>query len=240
VLDHVVLVVKDLDAASAGFRARGFRLKPGRLHPNNLLNRHIKFGDGSSLELMMVQGAPRDAMARDYADLVARAEGGVYVALRVQDLNAAMKAADDVGLSPRESASGSWRFLSFPSTSPAAALFFSTGGASVQDPDSLLDHAPRVEGLAEVWLEGGSEVVELLESLGAQRCGRVRAADGRTGERLALGRGRLVVLPREATARPRVAGVVLKLSEPAPSTTVYPHPSFCVRYAFRLPTLETP
>jgi catechol 2,3-dioxygenase-like lactoylglutathione lyase family enzyme len=82
-LDHVVLVVRDLDRAAAPFQKHGFRLKEGRLHANNLLNRHIKFRDGSSLELMTVRGSPGDAMARDYADLAASGEGGVYVALKV-------------------------------------------------------------------------------------------------------------------------------------------------------------
>ena len=46
-LDHVIIAVRDLDAASAGFVRHGFRLKPGRLHANGLLNRHIKFRDGT-------------------------------------------------------------------------------------------------------------------------------------------------------------------------------------------------
>jgi len=227
-LDHVIVVARDLDAASAGFRSSGFVLKQGRLHPNNLLNRHIKFRDGSSIELMTVQGAPGDAMARDYADLAAAGEGGVYVALEVDGLDAPTSAATDFGLETRESRSGPWRFLSFPTTSPAAAIFFSAGSASVQDPDSLLDHVPAVEGLAEAWLEGGPELVAYLEALGARRCGRVRAPDGRTGERIGLSRGQLVIVP-PAGRRPRVLGVVLRTRD-AGATASTPHLSFWVRY----------
>src|SRR5688500_11737897 len=79
VLDHVIVVVKDLDNAAAGFERHGFRIKPGRLHPNNLLNKHIKFRDGSSIELMTVKGRALDGMARGYAEYLAAGEGGAYL-----------------------------------------------------------------------------------------------------------------------------------------------------------------
>ena len=228
-LDHVILVVRDLEMAAAGFRAHGFRLKPGRLHANNLLNRHVKFRDGSSLELMAVRGAPRDAMARDYAALSAEGEGGVYVALTVESLDPPKAAVAALDLRNRESTSGPWRFLSFAPASPAAAIFFSTGTAIVQDADSLLDHVPSVAGLAEAWIEGGTALSTLLEQLGARRCGSAVGPDGRTGERIALSRGRVVIVPPATAGRPRVLGAVLKLQEPG-AGTVRPHPNFWVRY----------
>ena len=53
----LVIAVRDLEAAAARFAALGCRLKPGRLHPDNLLNEHLKFRDGSELELMTLAGA---------------------------------------------------------------------------------------------------------------------------------------------------------------------------------------
>jgi hypothetical protein len=58
------------------------------LHPDGLLNRHIKFRDGTEVELMTVSGAPRSRMARDYASLLAAGEGGVYAALWTNDMAA--------------------------------------------------------------------------------------------------------------------------------------------------------
>jgi hypothetical protein len=229
-LDHVVLVVRDLDQASARFLAHGFRLKGGRLHANNLLNRHVKFRDGSSLELMSVSGEPRDAMARDYAELAASGEGGVYVALRVSDMAGPERAAAALSLPSRASSSGPWRFLSFPTASPAAAVFFSAGSAAVQDPESLVSHKPDVTGLAEAWIEGGSDLIALLRRLGAASCGEARSPDGRTGQRLALAQGSIVVV-RPSGARARVPGVVLRLRQ-AGAGTVWPHPSFWIRYRF--------
>lgn len=234
VLDHVVLVVRDLDRASTPFRAHGFRLKEGRLHANNLLNRHVKFRDGSSLELMTVRGEPLDAMSRDYAELAASGEGGVYVALKVDSISEAEDATSAIRLESRGSSSGPWRFLSFPPTSPAAAVFFSAGSAVVQDPDSLLLHQPDVAGLTEAWVEGGGELSDLLEQLGARRCGASRSPDGRIGERLALGRGSIVVVQSPSPARPRVLGVVLRLGSQG-GGTVWPHPAFWVQYRFEGP-----
>jgi catechol 2,3-dioxygenase-like lactoylglutathione lyase family enzyme len=105
-LDHVVIAVKDLESAKAHFSALGFRLKPGRLHTNNLLNHHIKFRDGSGLELMTLAGPPRDRMAEELGVLIASHDGGAYVALRTPDVNAIGRAASALGLSPSFSTSG--------------------------------------------------------------------------------------------------------------------------------------
>jgi hypothetical protein len=170
-------------------------------------------------------------MARDYAELSAAGDGGVYVALAVESIDPPKAAGAALDLLNRESRSGPWRFLSFPPASPAAAVFFSAGTAIVQDADSLLDHVPSVAGLAEAWLEGGAALSTLLERLGAWRCGSAVGPDGRTGERIALSRGRVVVVPPATAGRPRVLGAVLKLQEPGAST-VRPHPSFWVRYEY--------
>jgi hypothetical protein len=228
-LDHVVVVVRDLDAAAAAFRAHGFRIKPGRLHANNLLNRHIKFRDGTEVELMTVAGRPGDAMAQDYADLSAAGEGGVYVALGSGDIAVADSAARVAGLETRHSTSGAWRFLSFPPNSPAAAVFFASGVGAVRDPDSLVAHVPAVDGLAEAWLEGGAALAELLARLGATRCGDARAPDGRTGQRWALRSGSVVIVPPRGALRPRVLGVVLR-SGALRDLVTFPYGGFWVRY----------
>lgn len=208
-LDHAIVAVRDLDAASDAFRRVGFRIKPGRPHANGLLNAHIKFRDGTELELMTVQGSARDAMARDYAALIAEADGGVYVALRIDSLARVRHAADAASLDVVGSASGAWQFASFLATSSAAAIFFTEGGGAVQDPDSIFEHEPAAHGLEEVWLEGGAELETLLQSLGAAPCDVARGPDGVIGRRWILKRGSLVIVPARAGVRPRVLGVVL-------------------------------
>lgn len=228
-LDHVVIVARDLDAAAARFAGHGFRIKQGRLHANGLLNRHVKFPDGSGIELMTVVGPPGDSMAADYAELLRAGEGGVYVALTVSSLAVPRQAAGALALPARTSSSGAWSFLSFPSPSPAAAVFFSTGRAAVQDADSVLAHVPPVRSLLEAWVEGGAELEALLARTGARSCGTAVGPAGRTGTRWALARGSLVVLSPSPGVRPRVRGAVLS-ADAAPDDTILVHPDFWLQY----------
>ena len=55
-LDHIPVAVRDLERAAATFRRLGFALKPGRPHANGIRNVHVKFPDGSGIELLT---APR-------------------------------------------------------------------------------------------------------------------------------------------------------------------------------------
>src|SRR5580692_8943157 len=57
-VDHIPLVVSDLDGAEADFRAMGFSIKPGRPHADGIRNAHVKFPDGTEIELIT---APRSA-----------------------------------------------------------------------------------------------------------------------------------------------------------------------------------
>ena len=228
-LDHVVLAVHDLDRAAAAFQAHGFRIKRGRLHANNLLNRHIKFRDGSSLELMTVAGPPGDAMAEDYARLLKEGAGAVYLALSISDIAPPARAAAALGLESRRSSSGPWQFLSFPPGSPAATVFLSAGNSQVTDPDSLVTHEPGVDGLREVWVEGGPALADLLRRLGAQHCGKASSGAG-SGDRWALRRGYVVIVPARTEARARVLGVVLQSRNPG-LRALNPIPGFHVEYA---------
>jgi len=53
-LDHIVVAVKDLEAAAERYRGFGFTLKPGRPHANGIRNLHVKFPDGTEIELLTV------------------------------------------------------------------------------------------------------------------------------------------------------------------------------------------
>lgn len=228
-LDHAIVAVRDLEAASDSFRRAGFRIKAGRLHPNGLLNGHIKFPDGTELELMTVRGAAGDDMARRYAAIMAAGDVGAYVALSVADLAPVERHTAAAGLVTRRSSSGPWQFLSFADASPAVAVFFTAGNAPVADADSIFRHRPRVTALAEVWVEGGAELGALLQRLGSVPCGEVRGPDGRAGQRWALSRGTIVIVPHPGNARPRVLGAVLEAPGDE-SRTVRPLPGFWIQY----------
>jgi hypothetical protein len=231
-LDHTIIAVQDLDAASDTFRRAGFRIKPGRLHANGLLNGHIKFPDGTEIELMTVRGTPGDDMARRYAELLKAGDGGVYVALKLDDIAGAEPEAKSLGLGTRRSASGPWRFLGFVTPSPAAAVFFTSGGTPAVDDPAIFQHEPHATALTEVWLEGGDALGDLLRRLGSRSCGEASGPDGRKGQRWALRNGTLVLVTTAGTDRPRVLGAVLETSGKPPAT-VRPIPQFWIGYRAR-------
>src|ERR1051325_615839 len=78
-VDHVPVAVRDLDAAVRDFSAMGFSFKPGRPHPNSILNQHIKFRDGTAGELITA-AEPRDNLARYYVEFLREGEGGAFAA----------------------------------------------------------------------------------------------------------------------------------------------------------------
>jgi hypothetical protein len=227
-LDHAIIAVQDLSAATDAFRRAGFRIKPGRLHANGLLNNHIKFPDGTEIELMTVQGNAGDAMARRYSDVIALGDGGIYVALKAADIEVVDRHARSLGISTRRSSSGPWQFLGFNDTT-AAAVFFTSGGGAVQDADSIFRHEPRVTTLSEVWIEGGAALERLLVQAGAIDCGNAIGPDERTGRRFGLQNGSIVVAPARAGTRPRVLGVVLDTPDVG-TRMIRPVPQFWIQY----------
>ena len=63
-LDHTPLAVADLDEAAERYRKLGFTLKPGRTHENGIQNRHVKFPDGTEIELISTSKA-RDTLTAE-------------------------------------------------------------------------------------------------------------------------------------------------------------------------------
>ena len=227
-------MVRDLDTASEPFARLGFRFKEGRLHENGLLNRHIKFRDGTELELMTVRGEAGDSMARNYRRLLREGEGGVFAALKVPDLRPIEDAAERLGLPVRRSGSGPWRFLSFPPPSDASAVFFGSGWTAPADPDSIFQHGNPATTLEEAWIEGGPSLEALLREVGARACGPARLPDGKDGTRWILGRGSLVVVPfRGPAPGPRLRGVAFGANAEISAErrgAVEPLPGFWIRF----------
>ena len=83
-LDHVPVVVRDLDQAKADFEALGFVLKPGRPHANGLRNLHAKFPDGTEIELITATTAS-DQLSAEYLEWQRVGDGPISFGLYVPD-----------------------------------------------------------------------------------------------------------------------------------------------------------
>jgi glyoxalase-like protein len=101
-IDHVVLVVTDLDGAVADHRARGFTVTPGGEHANGLThNALVGFADGSYLELVAFQHDAAAARGRHPWQPVAERGGGwADFALGSDDLAADAAALGDLVTRP--------------------------------------------------------------------------------------------------------------------------------------------
>lgn len=96
-LDHVVIVVRDLDAVVAAYRAAGFTVAPGGRHPGrNTRNALVVFADGAYLELIAYDAPSPDE--RWWRVLEAHGEGLVDFALLPQDISGVVAAARARGL----------------------------------------------------------------------------------------------------------------------------------------------
>ncbi len=86
-LDHVVIVVRDLDAVAAAYTAAGFTVAPGGRHPGrNTRNALVVFADGAYLELIAYDAPSPEE--RWWRVLDAHGEGLVDFALLPRDVAA--------------------------------------------------------------------------------------------------------------------------------------------------------
>ena len=187
-VDHVVLAVNDLDATASRYRAMGFALKPGRPHANGIRNEHVKFTDGTELELLTAPEA-RDALTTRYRGHLAGGDGPAFLALI-----------------PRPSP---------PAAGVPGYIFFGQGNRSPTDRPEHFAHRNTADRLIAVWLAGFDFSAEraLLARYGVTlRRGRLDVVNA-GGEIAALDGGALYFLPahfRQHPDRP-VIGVTFRV-----------------------------
>lgn len=151
-LDHVPVAVRSLDAAIRTYGQRlGFRIKPGRTHPNGIRNAFAKFPDGSYLELITA-GEAADDLSRWYRSYLDRQEGGAFLSLRADSLPALARTFQHLGYEGSLQRYGpAFSILSF-SGSVLESVFLIEYPEPVQDHAALLEHPNTAIGLEVVWL----------------------------------------------------------------------------------------
>ncbi len=231
-LDRVVLVVPDLRQASATLAPYGFRFTTGYLHPDGLRSDHIRFKDGTELELMTVGGLLGDARAQDYSRLLAEGEGGAYVALTTTGLDAITAEAAHQKITYRRSAEGNRRSLHFPPPSGASGVFFAPRSSELADTDSVTVHLNGAVSLMQAWVEGGADLEGLLAEAGAANCGHLASPDGRIGQVWGLSHGSIVVVrPVSTTRPPRPIGAILVTAPGITPPAEIELPGFWIRFS---------
>jgi hypothetical protein len=197
-LDHIPLAVRDLDRAQADFEALGFVVKPGRPHTNGLRNAHMKFPDGTEIELIAAP-APTDMLASEYYGWLKNGEGPAFLGLYTPDRDVLSKRLSSLGLSI------DWKggLGTFSEPTTLGRLFFAQRQRSPTDRPEHFAHANTAFTLATVWLAGAAAEQDLLQRLGAVPIGEVPCGPfGSSSAALSLPEGKIVFYPAIAQLSP--------------------------------------
>ena len=195
-LDHIPIAVRDLDRAAADYRSLGFALKPGRPHDNGIANQHVKFTDGTELELITAPAA-RDALTTTYRRHLARGDGPAFLSLFAPGID-----AGSLGLA----------------ADPLRYIFMSGRNQSPTDRPEHFAHANTAESFIGVWLAGEDLSAEgrLLAKLGAQVVTEDRRVPDPVKAQVArLTEGEVVLLPGAHQLVPgrRIVGATVRVRD---------------------------
>lgn len=190
-LDHIPVAVRDLEHSTADYQALGFAVKPGRPHANGLRNAHVKFPDGTEIELITAPVAA-DPLSSLYHDWLKGGEGPVFLGIYAPDFGRLTERLSRLGLR-LERKDGLGTIVDPPGFQ---RLFFAGRQHSPTDRPEHFAHPNTAFSLAGIWVAGGMAEQRLLKELGAEpasesRCGPFESS----GAVLAMPEGDVVFLP---------------------------------------------
>lgn len=163
-LSHVPIAVTDLHRAGADFRKLGFTLKPGKFHADGIRNDHVKFSDGTEIELITAARGV-DSVTASYRAYLERGDGPAFVALYAPEMSSVAKRLEQSSLQYKSSDG----LVSLADDGPVREFFFADLNFSPTDIPGYFQHANGANGLLAVWIAGRDLSAEraLLADLGA-------------------------------------------------------------------------
>ncbi|BAV07928.1 hypothetical protein FLA_3960 [Filimonas lacunae] len=211
-IDHLPVVVRNLDSATAFYRKLGFALKPGRWHQNGIRNQHIKFKNGIELELITAS-QPIDTLTTEYCQSLQEGEGPVFFGLYTPDIAVVARRLDRRWKYERESGA-----ITFPASDLLHPLFLGTRNSSPTDKPEHFSHLNTANSLIGLWLatDNTASYVHLFQHLGIViRPGKVHTpfVNG-TASIATLKEGEVVLLPASFQTVPHhiVIGATVRVS----------------------------
>ena len=210
-VDHIPIAVRDLDSAAARYRALGFALKPGTPHANSIRNVHVKFRDGTELELITATEA-RDGLTSRYLAHLAKGDGPAYLALFAPATDRLKARLDETATPYRLSGP----LVLLPENGPLGYLFFGRRNQSPTDREDHFAHANGAESLVAVWLAADDLSAErtLLQRLAVPVASEtVLVPQEMRADVARLGSDRIVLLPgsQQTTPGRHIVGATLRV-----------------------------
>lgn len=209
-IDHVNVAVRDLEAARSPFERMGFTIKNGRLHENSINNLHIKFDDGTELELITAS-KPVDDIAKEYLNLLEQGDGGAFCCLQTRTIDPLVRGLKAVGISEYAvGSSGRYRNLSVSKDHPLRAFWYIEMPQVWRDQPKFTQHANGARGMVGVVVssEVRGQTVALFEAFGLHS--KQKAHTEETVLPLSNGDIRFLDAPRNQNGRP-ILGVIFKV-----------------------------
>jgi hypothetical protein len=212
-LDHVPVAVRDLDRAADDYRALGFALKPGRPHDNGIRNLHVKFENGTEIELITAPEA-LDELTTEYRHHLAEGEGPAFLGLFAPDTARIERKLGAAGIRAEEDGG----LIGFSSGEPLHALFFGRRQRSPTDKPEHFAHPNTAESLIGVfWASDDvSAQSRLFEALDVVAKPQTVCAPGVTRAAVArLPEGEVVFLPgsRQVVPGHFIAGAISRVRD---------------------------
>lgn len=208
-LDHVMVAVSNLPEAAERYRALGFTLKPGQPHANGIRNEHVKFADGSELELITAAAAVDD-MTRNYRAHLRGGDGPAFAGFFAPDrarLTSRLAAL-------KQPARSSGMIATFAVDGPLGHLFFGSRNRSPTDRPEHFKHANGATSLIGVWVATDDpDTRSLLEGLGvAFETTQVDLPAPTSAQRGRFPGGEVLIVPgsRQTVPGRRIVGVTMR------------------------------
>ncbi len=189
----------------------GFTLKPGRFHDDGIRDNHVKFPDGSGIELLAPPEHAVDEMTVNYLALLHQGDGPAYISFHARNTDQLTGALSGSGFPFKQE---DVIFLDDPVLS---FLFFDQDNRSPTDEPQHFVHANGAIAMTRVWLavdaEARRHLTKLLLALGARSTvERVFAPDPIEATAFTVQNGHVVLLPKQhqwVEGRPVIGAVFL-------------------------------
>ncbi|OMP77402.1 MULTISPECIES: VOC family protein [unclassified Chitinophaga] len=193
-IDHIPVVVNNLDSAANFYKKIGFIIKPGRFHQNGIRNQHIKFPNGTEIELITAS-QPVDPLTTEYCNSLKQGEGPVYFGLFATNPTVLTQQIDTNNLHP---------------------LFFGSRNHSPTDKPEHFAHTNTAYSLTSVWLATDHipTYVQLFKKLGIQ-VKQKKMFSGITAQIAKLKEGEVILLPASLQVIPnhQVIGATVQVTD---------------------------
>jgi hypothetical protein len=165
-LDHMPLVVKDLEGATDTYRRLGFAIKPGRYHADGIRTDLVKFPDGAGIELITAAAAT-DALTAHYMRLIGEGDAPAFVCLVTQDQETLTRRLGQMGAAWVADADG---LLTIGDKDLGWLFFSGRSNRSPTDRPEHFAHANTADSTLAIWVAGGNRkrMLAFFEALGAR------------------------------------------------------------------------